>query len=109
MNVSRIWNQGAQDGNTEGRAGSQRPPITSSREDRHVIFMALMNREATSRALSSELGSFAREQVSARSVRWRLLQHGLSAWRPWLRLPLTLHHRQEHFQWCDQQRIWAHE
>ncbi|GFY23742.1 hypothetical protein TNCV_1630241 [Trichonephila clavipes] len=38
------------------RAGSQRPPITRSREDRHVTRMALMDRSGTSRALSQELG-----------------------------------------------------
>ncbi|GFY24424.1 HTH_Tnp_Tc3_2 domain-containing protein [Trichonephila clavipes] len=70
MTVSRIWNRWVQDGNTECRAGSQRPPITSSREDRHVTCMALMYRAATSRTLSQELGSFAR-QVSARTVRRR--------------------------------------
>ncbi|GFX68748.1 hypothetical protein TNCV_4069921 [Trichonephila clavipes] len=36
MTVSRIWNLWVQDRNTESRTGSQRPPITSSREDRHV-------------------------------------------------------------------------
>ncbi|GFT89403.1 uncharacterized protein TNCV_4386891 [Trichonephila clavipes] len=70
-------------------------PITSSREDKHVTHMALMDRATTSRALSQEPGSFARQQVSARKVRRRLLQHGLSARKPWLRLPLTLHHHQD--------------
>ncbi|XP_054710298.1 uncharacterized protein LOC129219995 [Uloborus diversus] len=109
MTVSRIWNRWVQDGNTERRAGSQRPPITSSREDRHIIRMALMDRATTSRAVSQETGSFGRQQVSARTVRRRLQQHGLSARRPWLRLPLTLRHRQERLQWCDQRRAWAHE
>ncbi|GFU58876.1 uncharacterized protein TNCV_4782831 [Trichonephila clavipes] len=35
MTVSRILNRWVQDGNTERRAGSQRPPITSIREGRH--------------------------------------------------------------------------
>ncbi|GFV35088.1 HTH_Tnp_Tc3_2 domain-containing protein [Trichonephila clavipes] len=78
---------------------SQRPPITSSREERHVTSMALMDRAASSRAPSQELGSFARQQVSARTVPRRLLQHGLSTRRPWLRLSLTLHHRQGRLQW----------
>ncbi|GFT03792.1 HTH_Tnp_Tc3_2 domain-containing protein [Trichonephila clavipes] len=82
MTVSRIWNRWVQDGNTERRAGSQRPPITSSREDRHVTRMVLMDRAATSRALSQELVSFARQQVSTRTVRRLLLQYGLSARRP---------------------------
>ncbi|GFW72234.1 hypothetical protein TNCV_702711 [Trichonephila clavipes] len=57
------------DGNTEYRAGSQRPSITSNQEDRYLTRMALMDRAATSRALSQELGPFARQQVSARTIR----------------------------------------
>ncbi|GFV20441.1 transposable element Tcb2 transposase [Trichonephila clavipes] len=53
MTVSRIWNRWFQDGNTERRAGSQRPPITSIREDRHFTLMVLMNRAVTSRALKN--------------------------------------------------------
>ncbi|GFW92533.1 HTH_Tnp_Tc3_2 domain-containing protein [Trichonephila clavipes] len=109
MAVSRIWNRWVQDGNTERHAGSQRPPINSSREDRHVTRMALMDRAATSRALSQELGSFARQQGFALAVRQRFffLQHGLSARRPWLRLPLMLHHRQERLHWGDERRTWC--
>ncbi|GFY36604.1 hypothetical protein TNCV_28091 [Trichonephila clavipes] len=51
-----------------------------------------------------ELGSFARQQMSARIFRWRLQQYRLSAQRPLLRLLLTLYHRQERLQWCNQQR-----
>ncbi|GFW65608.1 uncharacterized protein TNCV_3550311 [Trichonephila clavipes] len=69
MTVGRKWNRRVQDGNTERHAGSQRPPITSSREDRHLTRMALMDRAATSRALSQELVSFARQQMFARTVR----------------------------------------
>ncbi|GFV24496.1 transposable element Tcb1 transposase [Trichonephila clavipes] len=85
MTVIRIWNRWIQDGNTKHRAGSQRSPITYRREDRHVTHMALMD------------------------LRRRLQQHGLSARRPWLRLPLTLHHRQERLQWRDQRRTWTNE
>ncbi|GFV79965.1 hypothetical protein TNCV_1217331 [Trichonephila clavipes] len=44
-------------------------------EDKHVTRMALMDSAATSQALSQELGSFARQQVSARTVQRCLLQH----------------------------------
>ncbi|GFX07621.1 hypothetical protein TNCV_4158911 [Trichonephila clavipes] len=64
--------------------------------------MALSDRATPSRALSRELGSFARQKVFAQTVRRCLPQHGLSARRPWLRLPLTLHHQPERFQWFDQ-------
>ncbi|GFS84434.1 hypothetical protein TNCV_4606231 [Trichonephila clavipes] len=43
--------------------------LKSSREDSHVTRMALMDHAAPSRALSQELGSFTRQQVSARTVR----------------------------------------
>ncbi|GFV45735.1 HTH_Tnp_Tc3_2 domain-containing protein [Trichonephila clavipes] len=69
MTVTRIWNRWVQDDNTERRGGSQRPPITSSREDIHVTRKALMKRTAKSRALRQELGSFARQQMSARTIR----------------------------------------
>ncbi|GFW19749.1 hypothetical protein TNCV_1606391 [Trichonephila clavipes] len=52
--VSRTWNGWVQDGIMECRAGSQRLPITSNREDRHVSIMALMDRTATPRATSPE-------------------------------------------------------
>ncbi|GFW50226.1 HTH_Tnp_Tc3_2 domain-containing protein [Trichonephila clavipes] len=91
MDVSRTWNQWAQGGNMEHRAGSQRPINTRSREDRHVTCMILTDRAATLRALSQELGSFAIQQSELSS-------------ETMLQLPLTLHHRQERFQWCDQPR-----
>ncbi|GFW23983.1 HTH_Tnp_Tc3_2 domain-containing protein [Trichonephila clavipes] len=80
------------DGNTEHRDGSQRHPITSSRKDRHVIHMALVDSAAPSQSLSHELRSFAKQQVSTRTVRRRLQKHGLSTPRPWMRLPLMLRH-----------------
>ncbi|GFY17800.1 HTH_Tnp_Tc3_2 domain-containing protein [Trichonephila clavipes] len=75
-----------QDSNTECSSGSQLTPIISSRKDRHVTRMTLMDRAATSQAPSQELGLFAK-QVSARTIRRPLQQHRLSARKPWLRLP----------------------
>ncbi|GFU17225.1 HTH_Tnp_Tc3_2 domain-containing protein [Trichonephila clavipes] len=65
MTVSRVLNQWVQEDDTERRAGFQRPPITSSREEWHATRMALMDRAATSRALNQEFGSFAKQQVFA--------------------------------------------
>ncbi|GFT06077.1 transposable element Tcb1 transposase [Trichonephila clavipes] len=45
--------------------------------------------------------------LSARNIRSRLQQSGLSARRPLLGLPLTQNHRRLHRQWCDERRIWA--
>ncbi|GFU64631.1 hypothetical protein TNCV_138801 [Trichonephila clavipes] len=58
--------------------------------------MALMDHAVTTQAPNQELRSFARQQMSAQTVQRHLQQYGLLAWRSWLRLLLTLHHRQEH-------------
>ncbi|GFY05060.1 HTH_Tnp_Tc3_2 domain-containing protein [Trichonephila clavipes] len=59
---SRIWSRWVQGNKIEDRAGSQRFPITRSREERHVTRMSLMDRTAMLRALNQELVSFARQQ-----------------------------------------------
>ncbi|GFT10782.1 HTH_Tnp_Tc3_2 domain-containing protein [Trichonephila clavipes] len=68
ITVSRIWNGWFQDRNMERRAVSQRLRIPSSQGDKHVTRIILMDRVATSRALSQELGSFERQQLSVRTV-----------------------------------------
>ncbi|GFV11246.1 transposable element Tcb1 transposase [Trichonephila clavipes] len=47
--------------------------------------------------------------VSARTIRRRLQQSGLSARRPLLGLPLTQSHKHHRRQWCDERRMWAAE
>ncbi|GFW86387.1 hypothetical protein TNCV_4331711 [Trichonephila clavipes] len=71
------------DGNTERRI--HRPPISSSLEDRHSTRMIL---PAATSHLSQKL-----EQ-----------QHRFSVQRPWIRLPFTLHYRQERLQ-CELQPL----
>ncbi|GFV06251.1 transposable element Tcb1 transposase [Trichonephila clavipes] len=47
--------------------------------------------------------------LSARTIRRRLQQSGLSASRPLLGLPLTQNHRCLRRQWCDERRMWVAE
>ncbi|GFX90499.1 transposon Tf2-6 polyprotein [Trichonephila clavipes] len=47
LTLSRMCNRWVKDGNTEPRAWSQRRTITSNREERHGICMALMDRAAS--------------------------------------------------------------
>ncbi|GFU50267.1 uncharacterized protein TNCV_301001 [Trichonephila clavipes] len=59
------------DGNMKLRAGSQRPPITSSREDRHIIHMTLVDRAAPSLSLWHQDGRTR--------VRWHCGERTLAA------------------------------
>ncbi|GFX82480.1 transposable element Tcb1 transposase [Trichonephila clavipes] len=45
--------------------------------------------------------------LSARTIRRRLQQSGLSARRSLLGLPLTQNHRRLRRQWCDERRMWV--
>ncbi|GFV23656.1 transposable element Tcb1 transposase [Trichonephila clavipes] len=47
--------------------------------------------------------------LSARTIRRRLHQNGVSARRELLGLPLTQNHIRLHHQWCDERRMWAAE
>ncbi|GFX26794.1 probable RNA-directed DNA polymerase from transposon X-element [Trichonephila clavipes] len=85
MTVNRIWNRWVQGGNTECRTGSQRPTITSSREDRHGL-------NGSCSHIRPGVKNWGRLQDNKcqRTVRRRLQQHGPSARRRWLWPPLTL-------------------
>ncbi|GFX08616.1 uncharacterized protein TNCV_4171151 [Trichonephila clavipes] len=61
MTVSRIWSRWVQDGN-------MRHPITSSREDKYVTCMPLIDRAATSRAPNQESGSFCLQWCDQRGI-----------------------------------------
>ncbi|GFT50229.1 transposable element Tc1 transposase [Trichonephila clavipes] len=45
------------------------------------------------------------QEMSARTIRRRLQQSGLSAKRPLLALPVTQNHRRLRRQWCDERRL----
>ncbi|GFU42491.1 transposable element Tcb1 transposase [Trichonephila clavipes] len=97
------------EGTTDRRVRSHPPQCTSSREDRQIVCMAVTDRSVTSRTEAQHIASVTHHSVSARYIRRRLQQSGLSARRPLLGLPLTQNHRRLHRQWCDERRMLAAE
>ncbi|GFV67409.1 transposable element Tcb1 transposase [Trichonephila clavipes] len=71
--------------------------------------MAVTDRSVTSRTVAQHIESVAYHSVSARIIRRRLQQSGLSARRPLLGIPLTQNHRRLRCQWCDERIMWATE
>ncbi|GFX27337.1 transposable element Tcb1 transposase [Trichonephila clavipes] len=71
--------------------------------------MAVTDQSVTSRTIEQYIESVTHHSVSARTIRRRILQSGLSARRPLLGLPLTQNHRRLHRQWCDERRMWVAE
>ncbi|GFW49849.1 transposable element Tcb1 transposase [Trichonephila clavipes] len=66
-----------------------------------------MDRAATSRTITQQIRSVTHHLVSARTIRSRLQQSGMSVRRPLLRLPLTGNHRRLRRQWCDERQTWT--
>ncbi|GFX05487.1 transposable element Tcb1 transposase [Trichonephila clavipes] len=105
----RICDRWMQEGTTDQRGRSHPPQCTTSREDRKIVRMAVTNRSVTSQTVVQDIESVTHHSVSARTIRRRLQQSGLSARRPLLGLPLTQNHRRLRCQWCDERRIWVAE
>ncbi|GFV68061.1 transposable element Tcb1 transposase [Trichonephila clavipes] len=71
--------------------------------------MGVTDRSVTSRTIAQHIESVTHHSVSARTIRRRLQQSGLSARRPLLGLPLTQNHRRLRLQLCNGRRMWAEE
>ncbi|GFV77780.1 transposable element Tcb1 transposase [Trichonephila clavipes] len=80
---------------------SHPPQCTTSREGRQIVRMTVTVRSVTSRTVAQHIESVTHHLVSARTIRRRLQQSGLSARSPLLGLPLTQNHRRLRRQWCD--------
>lgn len=107
--VMRICDRWMQEGTADRRVRSHPPRCTTSRDDRQIVRMAVTDRSATSRTIAQHIQSVTHHPVSARTIRRRLQQSGLSARRPLLRLHLTQNHRRLRRQWCDERRMWTEE
>ncbi|PRD22393.1 UNVERIFIED_CONTAM: hypothetical protein NCL1_49197 [Trichonephila clavipes] len=98
-----------QEGTTDRRCRSHPPQCTTSRENRQIVRMAVTDCSVTSRTVAQHIGFLTHHSVSARTIRLRLQQSGLSAKRLLLGPPLTQNHRCLRRQWCDERRMWTAE
>ncbi|GFT37046.1 transposable element Tcb1 transposase [Trichonephila clavipes] len=91
--VMQICDRWMQEGTTD-RLGRLHPPqYTTSCEDRQIVRMAVTDRPVTSGTIAQHIESVAHKSVSARTIRRRLQQSGLSARRALIGLLLTQNHR----------------
>ncbi|GFV07625.1 hypothetical protein TNCV_4941271 [Trichonephila clavipes] len=107
--VMRICDRWMQEGTMDRRGRSHPPQCTTSREDRQIVRMSVTDRSVTSRTVAQHIESVTHHSVSARAIRRRLQQSGLSARRPLLGLSLTQNYRRLRRQRCDERRMWAAE
>ncbi|GFW80940.1 transposable element Tcb1 transposase [Trichonephila clavipes] len=98
-NVMRICDRWMQEGTTDRRDRYHPPLCTISREDRQIVRIAVTDRSITSRTIAQHIESVTHHSVSARTIRRRLQQSGLSARRPLLGLLLMQNNRRLRCQW----------
>ncbi|GFW03056.1 transposable element Tcb1 transposase [Trichonephila clavipes] len=107
--VLQVCDRWIQEFMTDRRGRSHPPQCTTSHEDRRIVRKEVMDRSVTSRTVAHHVESVTHHSVSARTIRRRLQQSGLSTRRPLLSLSLTQNHRCFHREWCDERRMWVAE
>ncbi|GFT54916.1 transposable element Tcb1 transposase [Trichonephila clavipes] len=107
--VRRICDRWMLEGTTDRRGRSHPAQCTTSSEDRQIVRMRVTDRSVTSRTIEQHIEFVTHHSLSARTIRRRLQQSGLSARRPLLGLPLTQNHRRLRHQWCVERRMWVAE
>lgn len=107
--VMRVWNQWIEEGRTQRRAGTGPHNVTTARDDRHLVRMAVTDRTASSTVLARRWSTATGVNMSASTVRRRLLRAGLVARMPLRRLPLTRNHQRLRLQWARERRHWRAE
>ena len=74
MTVMHVWNQWREEGCTQRRAGTGSSNVTTARDDHHLVHKAVMDHTALSTVLSRCWSTVTGLDLSASTVRRRLLR-----------------------------------
>ncbi|GFW15213.1 transposable element Tc3 transposase [Trichonephila clavipes] len=99
MSLCEVWKQWTDEYQTTRKTGSGRRKVTSARDDRHLLRMAMNDYTASSRQLAARCSTATGVLMSASSIRRRLLYREFRAMVPSYRVPLTANYRWLCLQW----------
>lgn len=103
--ISRLWDRFQRTGSSAPAVRSGRPRVTTPAQDRYIRLRHLRNRflsaSSTARALPGN------HRISDQTVRNRLHESGLRAYRPLQGNVLTRRHRVARLQWATQHLRWS--
>lgn len=105
--VVRLLQKFRSQGTVERKRGSGRRKKTTAGDDRVLRRLSMTNRRLTSTALRSEWVTHTRVEVSARTVRRRLFNMGLKAYRPRKKPLLTVAMRKNRLAWSKEHAVWT--
>ena len=105
----RVCNQWREEGRSLRRAGTGPRNVTTARDDRHLVRMAVTDCTASSTVLSRRWSTATGLGLSASTVRRCLLRAGLVARMPLLRLPLSRDHQRLRLRCARERCYWRAE
>ena len=106
--VQRLQSRLRMFGNTNDRPRSGRPRVTTGRQDRHIRLTHLRNRMQTAVQTAATTAGIHNQRISDQTVRNRLRESGIRAYRPLVGNPLTDCRRRARRVWLRRHdpRIW---
>ena len=102
--VMRVWNQLREESRTQRRAVTGPRNVTTARDDRRLVRMVVTDGAASTTLLSRRWSTAAGLELSASTVRRRLLSAGLVTRMPSRRRPLSRNHQCPRLQWARECR-----
>ncbi|GFT50714.1 transposable element Tc1 transposase [Trichonephila clavipes] len=100
--VRNCWEQWTEEGTYAQKTGSGATRKTSRREDRRIMWQALVDPTVTRSTIRVDVGVVVIPQTISR----HLAEANLKYKRPFSALPLTPEHRQLRLQWCHARSMW---
>ncbi|GFU68598.1 HTH_Tnp_Tc3_2 domain-containing protein [Trichonephila clavipes] len=100
--VGNCWEQWTREGAHARKTGSGANRNTTRREDRRIVWQALVDPTVTRSTIRADVGVAVVPQTISR----HLPEANLKSKRPFRTLPLAPEHRQLRLQWCQARSMW---
>ncbi|GFW86092.1 transposable element Tc1 transposase [Trichonephila clavipes] len=100
--VRNCWEQWTREGTHARKTGCGATRKTTRREDRRIVWLALVDPTVTRLRMRVDVGVAIVPQTISR----HLAEANLKSKRPFRALPLTPEHRQLRLQWCQSRSMW---
>ncbi|GFX59479.1 HTH_Tnp_Tc3_2 domain-containing protein [Trichonephila clavipes] len=100
--VRNSWGQWTRKGTHARKTGSEATRKTTRREDRRIVWQALVETTVTRSTIRADVGEANVPQTISR----HLAEANLKSKRPFRAISLTPEHQQLHLQWCQARSMW---
>ncbi|GFT27720.1 HTH_Tnp_Tc3_2 domain-containing protein [Trichonephila clavipes] len=100
--IKNCWEQWIREGTHARKTGSGVTRKTTRREDRRIVWQALVDPTVTRSTIRADVGVAIVPQTISR----HLAEANLKSKCPFRALPLTPEHRQLRLQWCQARSMW---